>query len=161
MVKNFRNQQKIKDEQINFFLGDLEKNLEHYRESLENKEKQLADAKRILIAAKQGFDKVSQENRDRKAYIEQIKSQFNQQNKRQQLEFLKQRKSFFKPKKYKKVVLEEDSENESESEPENDISVENEDIEEEQQVTPPHPPQKNPQIFLKRVRIHKQKCKET
>ena len=90
MVKNFRNQQKIKDEQINFFLGDLEKNLEHYRESLENKEKQLADAKRILIAAKQGFDKVSQENRDRKAYIEQIKSQFNQQNKRQQLVFLKQ-----------------------------------------------------------------------
>ena len=59
MVKNFRNQQKIKDEQINFLLGDLEKNLEQYRESLENKEKQLEEAKRILIAAKQGFDKVS------------------------------------------------------------------------------------------------------
>ena len=111
---------------------------------LENKEKQLADAKRILIAAKQGFDKVSQENRDRKAYIEQIKSQFNQQNKRQQLEFLKQRKSFFKPKKYKKVVQEEESKNESESEPENDISVENEDIEEEHQVTPPPPKKKKP-----------------
>ena len=41
MVKNFRNQQKIKDKQINFVLGDLEKNLEQYRESLENKEKQL------------------------------------------------------------------------------------------------------------------------
>ena len=45
MVKNFRNQQKIKDEQINFLLGDLEKNLEQYRESLENKAKQLEEAK--------------------------------------------------------------------------------------------------------------------
>ena len=92
MVKNFRNQQKIKDEQINFLLGDLEKNLEQYRESLENKEKQLEEAKRILIAAKKGFHKVSQENRDLKAYIEQIKSQFQQQDQRQQLDFLKQQR---------------------------------------------------------------------
>ena len=113
MVKNFRNQQKIKDEQINFLLGDLEKNLEQYRESLEHKEKHLEEAKRILIAAKQGFDKVSQENRDLKAYIEQRKSQFNQQNQRQQLEFLKQQKSYFRPTKYKKIVVEEESENES------------------------------------------------
>ena len=52
MVKNFRNKQKIKDDQINFLLGDLEKNLEQYKESLENKEKQLAEAKRISVAAK-------------------------------------------------------------------------------------------------------------
>ena len=52
MVKNFRNQQKIKDKQINFLLGDLEKNLEQYKESLENKEKQFAEAKRILLSAK-------------------------------------------------------------------------------------------------------------
>ena len=103
MVKNFRNQQKIKDEQINFLLGDLEKNLEQYREALENKEKQLSEAKRILIAANQSFDRVAQENRDLKAYIEQIKQQFQQQNQKQQLEFLKQQKSFYnnnRPKKY-------------------------------------------------------------
>ena len=47
MVKNFRNQQKIKGEQINFLLCDLEKSLEQYKEALENKEKQLAEAKRI------------------------------------------------------------------------------------------------------------------
>ena len=52
MVKNSRNQQKIKDEQINFLLGDLEKNHEQYKESLENKEKQLPEAKRISVAAK-------------------------------------------------------------------------------------------------------------
>ena len=56
MVKSdFRKQQKIKDEQINFLLGDLEKNLEDYREALEIKKKQLTDAKRILISAKQRF----------------------------------------------------------------------------------------------------------
>ena len=105
MLKNFRNKQKLKDKQINFLLGDLEKNLEQYRESLEHKEKQLSEAKRILVAAKQSFDRVAQENRDLKAYIEKIKQQFQQQNQKQQLEFLKLQKYFYsnnKPKKYKK-----------------------------------------------------------
>ena len=82
MVKNyynFRNQQKIKDEQINYLLRDLVKNLEDYREAIEIKEKQLAEAKRILAAAKQSFDKVSKENRDLKAYIENLKQHFQQQ----------------------------------------------------------------------------------
>ena len=125
MAKTFRNQQKIKDDQINFLLGDLEKNLGQYRESLKNKEKQLEEAKRILIAAKQSLDKVSRENRDLKAYTEQIKNQFQQQNQRQQLEFLKQQKSFYtntRPKKYKKVVVEEESENESEPESEDETN---------------------------------------
>ena len=74
MVKNFRNQQKIKDEQVNFLLGDLEKNLEQYREALENREKQLEEAKRILVATKKSFDKLNQENSDLKAYIAQIKN---------------------------------------------------------------------------------------
>ena len=96
--------------------------------------------KRILVAAKQSFDKVSQENQDLKAYIEQIKCQFNQQNQRQQLEFLKQQKFFYnnaKPKKYKKVVLKKESENKSESEPEDDTNFETEEIEEEPQVKKP------------------------
>ena len=45
---NFRNQQKIKDEQINYLLRDLEKNLEDYKAAIEIKEKQLAETKRIL-----------------------------------------------------------------------------------------------------------------
>ena len=141
MVKNFRNKQKIKDDQINFLLGDLEKNLEQYKESLENKEKQLAQAKKILVAAKQSFDKLAKENRDLKAYIEQIKNQFQQQNQRQQLEFLKQQKSFYnntKPKKYEKVILEEESENESEPEFEEVTNLEPEVIEETPQVKRPN-----------------------
>ena len=80
MVKNynFRNQQKIKDEQIYYLLGDLEKNLD-YRQAIEIKEKQLAEAKRILVAAKQSFDKVTQENRDLKAHIENLKQHFQKQ----------------------------------------------------------------------------------
>ena len=119
MVKNynFRNRQKIKDEQINYLLGDLEKNLEDYKDAIEIKEKQLAEAKRILVTAKQSFDKVSQENRDLKTYIENLKQHFQQQ----QANFLNQQKTIYSkqnktPKKYKKVVFEE--ENESENEPE-------------------------------------------
>ena len=79
MVKNyynFRNQQKIKNEQINYLLEYLEKKLEDYKAAIEIKEKQLAEAKRILLTAKQSFDKVTQENRDLKAYIENLKQHF-------------------------------------------------------------------------------------
>ena len=79
MVKNyynFRNQQKIKNEQINYLLEYLEKILEDYKAAIEIKEKQLAEAKRILLTAKQSFDKVTQENRDLKAYIENLKQHF-------------------------------------------------------------------------------------
>ena len=93
MVKNFRNQQKIQDEQINFLLGDLERNLGDYRQALETKEKQLLEAKRILVSAKQSFDKVLQENRDLKAYIENLKQHFLRESQKQQLEFLKQPKT--------------------------------------------------------------------
>ena len=79
MVKNyynFRNQQKIKDEEINYLLGDLEKTLKDYNAAIEIKEKQLAEAKRILVTAKQSFDEVTQENRDLKSYISNLKQHF-------------------------------------------------------------------------------------
>ena len=84
MVKGSRNQQKIKDKEINFLLGDLEKSLEQYKESIQNKDKQLAEAKRITVNAKQSFDKISQENKELKAYIVQINKQFQLQKQQQQ-----------------------------------------------------------------------------
>ena len=130
MVKNnFRNQQKKKGEQINFLLGDLEKSLEQYRESLEHKDKQLSEAKRILVVVKQNFDKLAQENRDLKTYIQKIKEQFQQQNHQQQLEFLKQQKATYnnsRIKKYKKVVFEEERESENKPEFEEEQNSENE-----------------------------------
>ena len=130
MAKALKNQQKIKDEQINFLLGNLENSLEQYKDSIQNKDKQLADAKRIIVSAKQSFDKISQENKELKAYIVQINKQFQQQQ-QQQLS------SRSKPKKCKKVILEEESENESEIESEQESEVENETIKEREQIKKP------------------------
>ena len=72
-IKDLRSRQQIKDEQINYLLGDEEKNLEEYKIALDTKEKQLSDAKKILISPKQSYDKIVAENRDLKAYIEHLK----------------------------------------------------------------------------------------
>ena len=63
-LKNFRNSQQIKDEQINFLLADVEKNLEQYKFALEEREKQLLEAKKIIILAKKSYDKTIAENKD-------------------------------------------------------------------------------------------------
>ena len=52
-LKDFTSRKKIKDDQINYLLGDLEKNLEEYKSALEAKGKQLSDARKILLSAKQ------------------------------------------------------------------------------------------------------------
>ena len=57
-IKDLRSRQQIKDEQINYLLADVEKNLEEYKIALDTKEKQLSDAKKVLISAKQSYDKI-------------------------------------------------------------------------------------------------------
>ena len=78
-IKDLRWRKQIKDEQINYLLADVEKNLEEYKIALDTKEKQLSDAKKILISAKQSYDKIVAENRDLKACIENLKQHFQQQ----------------------------------------------------------------------------------
>ena len=63
LIKEFRSRQHVKDEQINYLLEDVEKNLEEYKIALELKEKQLSDAKKILLSAKPSYDKTVAENR--------------------------------------------------------------------------------------------------
>ena len=101
-LKHFRSRQQIKDDQINYLLGHLEKNLEEYKFALETKEKQLPDARKILLSAKQSYDNVVKENTDLKAYIEKLKQHFQQQ----QVQFLKEQKNYYQesPKKYEKVI---------------------------------------------------------
>ena len=98
-LKNFRSRQQIKDDQINYLLGDLEKNLEGYKFALA-KENQLSDAKKTLISAKKSYDNVVKENTDLKAYIQKLKQHFQQQ----QLQFLKEQKNYYQepPKNIKK-----------------------------------------------------------
>ena len=60
-------------------MSNLEKSLKQYKESILQKDKQLSEAKRIILSAKQSFEKVSQENKELRAYILQINKQFQQQ----------------------------------------------------------------------------------
>ena len=126
-LKNFRSRQQIKDNQINYLLGDVEKNLEEYKFALGTKEKQLLDARKILLSAKQSYDNVVKENINLKAYIEKLKQHFQQQ----QVQFLKEQKSYYQesPKKYKKVIYQEETESEPEFEEEEQEELESEQIE--------------------------------
>ena len=94
-IKGFRSRQQIKDEQINYVLGDVEKNLEEYKKALELKEKQLSQAKKILLSAKQSYDKTVAENRDLKVYIENLKQHIQIQH----VQFLQKQRNYHQQKK--------------------------------------------------------------
>ena len=83
-------------------LADVDKNLEEYKMALELKEKQISDAKKILLLAKQSYDKTVAENRELKAYIENLKQYILQQ----QVQFLEKQKNYYQEKKnyYKKIL---------------------------------------------------------
>ena len=46
----------IKEEQVNFLLEDIEKSLEEYKKVIELRDKQLAEAKKILKETKNNYD---------------------------------------------------------------------------------------------------------
>ena len=46
-----RSTKQIKEEQINFLLEDVEKNLEEYKKAIESRDKQLYDINKILQGA--------------------------------------------------------------------------------------------------------------
>ena len=48
----------IKEEQVNFLLEDIERNLEEYKNAIEIRDKQLADTKKILKKAKISYNSV-------------------------------------------------------------------------------------------------------
>ena len=87
-LKDFRSRLQVKDEQINYLLADVEKILEEYKLAFESKEKQLSDAKKILLSAKQSCNKTVSENRELKAYIKNLK----QHMQHQQVRFLEKQK---------------------------------------------------------------------
>ena len=95
LIKDFRSRQQVKDEQINYLLADVEKNLEEYKIALELKEKQLSDAKKILLSAKQSYDKTVAENRELKSYIENLKQHIQ----KQQIQFLERQRNYYQEKK--------------------------------------------------------------
>ena len=52
-LKPARSTQQVREEQINFLLGDVEENLEEYKKAIEVKEKQLSDIKKICRVLKE------------------------------------------------------------------------------------------------------------
>ena len=72
-----RSTQKIKEEQINFLLEDVEKNLEEYKKAIESRDKPLSDIKKNLQGAKKSYNGVVKENIELKKYIENIKQRSN------------------------------------------------------------------------------------
>ena len=135
LIKEFRSRQQVKDNQINYLLADVEKNLEEYKIALELKEKQLPDAKKILLSAKQSYDKTVAENRELKAYIENLKQHIQ----KQQVQFLDKQRNYYQekktiPRKYKKVVYQEETESEPEFEEEQQLESESEKIEKEPEI---------------------------
>ena len=87
-LKDFRSRLQVKDEQINYLLADVEKFLEEYKLAFESKEKQLSDAKKILLSAKPSYNKTVGENRELKTYIKNLK----QHMQHQQVRFLEKQK---------------------------------------------------------------------
>ena len=63
----------IKEEQVNFLLEDIERNLEEYEKAIEIRDKQLSDAKIILKNAKTSYDSIVRKNKQLKEYNANIK----------------------------------------------------------------------------------------
>ena len=84
-------------------LEHVEKNLEEYKKVLDLKEKQLSDAKKILVSAKNSYDKTIAGNKELKAYIQNIKQHFQEYQQQQQARFLENQKNYYEkrePKRY-------------------------------------------------------------
>ena len=117
-IKDFRSRQQIKDEQINDLLAAVENILEEYKSTINKKEKQLSDAKKNLLPAKELFNEVSAGNTELKAFVEKLKEyivQQQQQQQQQQSNFIKNQEKYFRIKSYKKPKnREEEFESESE-----------------------------------------------
>ena len=63
----------IKEEQVNFLLEHIDKNLEEYKKGVELRDNQLAEAKRVLKGAKNSYDLSVKENKQLEEYILNIK----------------------------------------------------------------------------------------
>ena len=103
----------VKEEQVNFLLEDIERNLE-YEKAIEIRDKQLADTKKMLKNAKTSYNSIVKENKQLKEYIASIKQRFNEYQRQQEEQYLLREKEYFQrpQEKYKKVVYKEETDSE-------------------------------------------------
>ena len=123
-----RTAQQLKDEQINFMLEDIKKDIENFKLVISEKDKQLRDLKNILFAAKASYKKVTEGNKHLKQRIVSIKE--NKKQRQQQPtpeEYQNQYQNLYYPKQptrqknIKKIVYTE--ENDTDSKPEREKEV--------------------------------------
>ena len=86
----------IKKEQVNFLLEDIGRNLKEYKKAIEIRDKQLADAKKILKNAKTSYDSIVRENKQLKEYFASIRQRFNQYQRQQEKQNLLREKEYFR-----------------------------------------------------------------
>ena len=99
----------IKEEQVNFLIKDIEKDLEEYKKELKIRDKKLADTKKILKSAKSSYDSLITENKQLKEYIVNIKQKFNQYHQQQEEQnFLREKEYFQRPPKWYENVAEQE-----------------------------------------------------
>ena len=134
-LKEFRNKQKIKDNRISYLLAENEKKEEEYRNTIEQKERQLYEAKK-KNSGKKSYDITLKENKELKNYMFSLKDHIQKQ---QSLLNKNQNKN-----KFKKVISEEESEYEPDSEPE---ESQNEEIETKKQKLKKESSKKRNNIF--------------
>ena len=93
-----------KEEQINFLLEDIEKNLEEYKKATElKKHKQLSDIEKVLQGAKKNYDSVVLKNKQLKEYIGNIKKRYQEYQHRQQQEQYSRDRKYFEGKPQKNI----------------------------------------------------------
>ena len=85
----------VKEEQVNFLLQDIERNLEEYKKAIEIRDKQLADTKKMLKNAKTSHNSIVKENKQPKEYIASIKQRFNEYQWQQEEQYLLREKEYF------------------------------------------------------------------
>ena len=97
--------QPIKDEQIGLMPEEIEKDIENFKIIISEKDKQLHDIKNVLNAANNSYRQVTEENKQLKHCITNVKNDY-------------------RPKKYKKVFYEETTDIEPEENKQETATVE-------------------------------------
>ena len=85
----------IKEEQVNFLLEYIKKNLEEYKKAVELRDNQLAEAKKVLKGAKNSYDLLVKENKQLKEYILNIKQKSRPYQRQQQQQNFCRKKNIF------------------------------------------------------------------
>ena len=93
--------QQIKEEQINFILEDVEKNLVEYKKALELKDKLLSDIKKILQGAKKSYDSIVIENKELKNTLQTLNKGIRITNNSNKTNILKEKKIILKKNRQK------------------------------------------------------------